>query len=165
MRLFLNSYLAAPQPTLGHYRGDILTHPMLITAFYIFDSKVTGSLVTKVGSLSLTERLVGFKPGSFRFLLQRLNPLGHSPQRGDCLPQIPPWAWDFLNIFLRFLGFWGSFSYKNFSYKKRAFYINRKVWLFSTKELNFNSVLVSATLVLELRNEKLWRHNLWSGKT
>ena len=26
---------------------------------------------------------------------------------------------DFLNIFLRFPGFWGTFSYKNFSYKKR----------------------------------------------
>ena len=25
---------------------------------------------------------------------------------------------DFLNVFLRFWGFWGSFSYKNFSYKK-----------------------------------------------
>ena len=37
--------MAAPRPTLGHYRGDSLTHPMLITAFYIFDPKVTGSLV------------------------------------------------------------------------------------------------------------------------
>ena len=27
-------------------------------------------------------------------------------------------AGDFLNIFFRFLGFWGSFSYKNFSLKK-----------------------------------------------
>ena len=34
----------------------------------------------KVGSLSPAERLVGFEPGTFRFLLQRLNPLGHSPQ-------------------------------------------------------------------------------------
>ena len=25
---------------------------------------------------------------------------------------------DFLKIFLKFLGFWGSFSYQNFSYKK-----------------------------------------------
>ena len=47
---FLNCYLAAPRPTLGHYRGDSLTHPMLITAFfYIFDTKVTGSLVTRLG--------------------------------------------------------------------------------------------------------------------
>ena len=33
----------------------------------------------EVGSLSLAERLVGFEPGTFRFLLQRLNSLGHSP--------------------------------------------------------------------------------------
>ena len=47
---FFNCYLAAPRPTLGHYRGDSLTHPMLITAFfYIFDLKVTGSLVTRLG--------------------------------------------------------------------------------------------------------------------
>ena len=26
----------------------------------------------------------------------------------------------FLNIFLRFLGFWGSFSYKDFSYMKKT---------------------------------------------
>ena len=30
---FFNCYLAAPRPTLGHYRGDSLTHPILITAF------------------------------------------------------------------------------------------------------------------------------------
>ena len=46
---FFNCYLAAPRPTLGHYRGDSLTHPMLITAFYIFDPRVTGSLVTRLG--------------------------------------------------------------------------------------------------------------------
>ena len=32
-----------------------------------------------VESLSPAERLVGFEPGTFRFLLQCLNPLGHSP--------------------------------------------------------------------------------------
>ena len=47
--LFFNYYLAAPRPTSGHYRGDSLTDPMLITAFYIFDPKVTGSLVVKLG--------------------------------------------------------------------------------------------------------------------
>ena len=31
---FFNSYLAAPQPTLSHYRGDNLTHPTIITAFF-----------------------------------------------------------------------------------------------------------------------------------
>ena len=32
----------------------------------------------KVGSLSPAEHLVGFEPRTFRFLLQHLNPLGHS---------------------------------------------------------------------------------------
>ena len=35
---------------------------------------------SEVGSPSPAERLVGFEPGTFRFLLQRLKPLGHSPQ-------------------------------------------------------------------------------------
>ena len=32
---------------------------------------------------------------------------------------------DFLNIFLRFWGFWGSFSYKKFSYKKNVYNQNK----------------------------------------
>ena len=32
-RGFFNCYLAAPRPTLGHYQGESLTNPMLITAF------------------------------------------------------------------------------------------------------------------------------------
>ena len=32
------------------------------------------------GSLNQAERLVGFELGTFRLKLQRLNPLGHSPQ-------------------------------------------------------------------------------------
>ena len=36
-------------PTLGHCRGSSLTHLILITAFYILDPKVTGSLVTRLG--------------------------------------------------------------------------------------------------------------------
>ena len=32
---FFNFYLVAPWLTLDHYRGDSLTHPMLITAFYL----------------------------------------------------------------------------------------------------------------------------------
>ena len=46
---FISCYLAGPQSILGHYQGDSLNHPMLITAFYIFDPKVTGSLVTRLG--------------------------------------------------------------------------------------------------------------------
>ena len=66
---FFNCYLAAPGPNSGHYRGDSFNHPMLITAFYIFDPRVIGSLVA--------ERLVRIVPATFRFWLQRLNPLGH----------------------------------------------------------------------------------------
>ena len=57
--IFLNRYLAAPWPNLGYYWGDSLTHPMLITAFYIFDPKVTGSFVTRFESLSSADGLVG----------------------------------------------------------------------------------------------------------
>ena len=31
--ILFNCYFAVPRPTLGHYRGDSLTHAMLITAF------------------------------------------------------------------------------------------------------------------------------------
>ena len=77
---FLNCYLAAPRPILDHYWGDNLTHPMLITAFFIFDPKGHRESRNEVGSLSLAECLVGFELGSFQFLL-RLNPLGHFPQK------------------------------------------------------------------------------------
>ena len=68
-----NCYLAAPRPTLGHYGGGSLTHTMLITAFLREPAK-------EVGSPSQAERHVDFEPGNFRFWLQHLNPLGHSPQ-------------------------------------------------------------------------------------
>ena len=78
---FFNCYLAAPRPTLGHYWGDSLTYPMLITAFYMFKHEGHREPHNEVGSLSPTECLVGFELGIFQFLLQRLNPLGHSPQK------------------------------------------------------------------------------------
>ena len=46
--IFFNCYLAAPWPTLGHYQGDSLNHSMLITAFCIFELKVTGKLVSRL---------------------------------------------------------------------------------------------------------------------
>ena len=77
---FFNCYLAAPRQILGHYRGDSLTHPMLITAvFFTFLTQGHWEPRNEIGSLSPAERLVGFEPGTFRYLLQRLNPLGHSP--------------------------------------------------------------------------------------
>ena len=79
LNFVLNCYLAAPQPTLGHYRQDSLTHPMLITAFYIFNPVVTRNFIMSL--ISLVECLVEFEPRTFRFLLQCLNWLGHSPHK------------------------------------------------------------------------------------
>ena len=75
-----NCYLAAPRPTLGHYRRDSLTHPMLISVLH-FRPEGHREPRNEVGSLSPVECQVGTEPGTFQFLLQRLNPLGHSPQR------------------------------------------------------------------------------------
>ena len=76
---FFNCYLAVPRPTLGHSQGDSLTNPMLITAFAHIQPEGHQEPRNKVGFLSLAEHLAGFEPGTFRFLLQCLNPLGHSP--------------------------------------------------------------------------------------
>ena len=65
--LFFNCYLAAPRPTLGHYRGGSLTQPMLITAFLLFWTEDHREPRNEVGSLRPAESPVGFKPGSFRF--------------------------------------------------------------------------------------------------
>ena len=67
--VFFSCYLALPQVTLGHSQGDSLTNQMLITTF---------EPCNKVGYLSPTERLAGFKLGTFQFWLQHFNPLGHS---------------------------------------------------------------------------------------
>ena len=45
---FFNCSLAATWPALGHYRGGSLNHPMLLNAFYIFDLKVNGNLITRL---------------------------------------------------------------------------------------------------------------------
>ena len=104
---FFNCYLAAPWLTLGHYRRHSLTYPMLITAFYIFDPRVTGNLLGEVGSLSPAERLVGFEPGTFRFWLQHLHPLGHSPRINSLsVLLLFPLSITFLNFMH---GFWFSF--------------------------------------------------------
>ena len=69
MNIFFNCYLAAPRPTLGHYRGDSLTHPMLITAFFLhFRPEGHREPRNEVGYLSLAERLVGFEPGNLPIL-------------------------------------------------------------------------------------------------
>ena len=47
--------MADPRPTSGHYRGDSVTHPMLITVFYIFDLSVPGSLKLQINDVILHE--------------------------------------------------------------------------------------------------------------
>ena len=64
---FFNCYLAAPQPTMGHCQGADLTNLMFITAFTYFNLKVTGSLLTKVGTQNLVEHQVMFEPRTFLF--------------------------------------------------------------------------------------------------
>ena len=63
--IYVNRYLAAPRPTLGHYRGGSLTHPMLITCVLHIRPEGHREPRNEVGSLSPAERLVGFEPGTF----------------------------------------------------------------------------------------------------
>ena len=87
---FFNCYLAVPRPTLDHSQGDNLPNPMLITAFVHVWPESHREPRNEVGSLSLPEHLAGFELGTFRFWLQRLNPLGHSPQKMPYkMPLIP----------------------------------------------------------------------------
>ena len=67
-----------PWPSLGHYQGGSLTHPMLIICVLHIWPEGHGEPCNEVGSLSLTECLVGFEAGTFWFWSQRLNWLGHS---------------------------------------------------------------------------------------
>ena len=73
--------MAAPWPTLGHYRARGQPHsPDVNHCVLHFRPEGHREPRNEVGSLSPAEHLVGFEPGAFRFLLQCLNPLGHSPQ-------------------------------------------------------------------------------------
>ena len=76
---FFICFLIAPQPILGHSRGDSLSHLMLIIAYVKFRPEGHREPRNEVRVLSSTKRLAGFEPGTFRFLSQRLNPLGHPP--------------------------------------------------------------------------------------
>ena len=64
---FFDCYLAALQPTYGHYLGGSLTHLMLITAFLHILPEGHWEPRDEVGSLSMAKRLVGFELGTFRF--------------------------------------------------------------------------------------------------
>ena len=73
---FKNFCLAAPRTILDCYWGESLTHPILITAFYLFRPKGHQEPREEAQSLSLAERLAGVELGTFRFQF-RLNPFGH----------------------------------------------------------------------------------------
>ena len=80
---YFNCYLAAPQSIIGHYWGDSLTHPILVTAFSHFWPKGHREPRNEVESINSAARQVGFEPGAFRFWLRRLNSLGH-PVGSEC---------------------------------------------------------------------------------
>ena len=79
VKFIFNCYLAAWWPTLDHYRGGSLTHPMLISSFLHIWSEGYCESCNEVGFLSPAKHLVGFEPGTLWFCLQCLNPLGHCP--------------------------------------------------------------------------------------
>ena len=63
---FFTSYLAAPRPTLGHYRGGSLTKLMLITPLaYQFRPESHRYPRRENGSQSPADQLVPFELGSF----------------------------------------------------------------------------------------------------
>ena len=71
---FFNCYLAAPRPTFGPLsRGQ--PHSPDVNHFVLyFRPEGHQEPPSKVGSLSPAKHLVGFEPGTFWFLLRRLNP-------------------------------------------------------------------------------------------
>ena len=78
-----NCYLSAPRPTLDHYQGGSLTHPILIVCILHIRPEGYWEPRNEVGSLSSVKRLVGFEAGTFRFWSECLNQLGHSSRRGN----------------------------------------------------------------------------------
>ena len=82
--------LAATRPTLDHYRGEILTYPMLITEFVKFwPAGQWEPHNDDVGYLSPFECIVWFELGTFRFLLQCLT--GNFKVSGETLSIFSLW--------------------------------------------------------------------------
>ena len=102
---FFTCYLAAPRPTLSHYRGGSLTHPMLITCILHIQPEGHWQPRNKVGSLSLAKRLVGFEPETFQFWSQRLNPIGHSSYKASTIPKPLHIRFDEIDGFIRTHGY------------------------------------------------------------
>ena len=68
MLTFFIYSLAAPWLTLGHYRGDSVTHPNYSLRFFKFRPKGHWGPRNEVGSLNPTEHLVEFEPETFLFI-------------------------------------------------------------------------------------------------
>ena len=49
---YISPFFEAPQPTLGRYQGDSLTHLVLITAFLQFQPKGHWEVRTRLGPLA-----------------------------------------------------------------------------------------------------------------
>ena len=70
---FFNCYLAVQQPTLRQIHSSNVNHCILH-----FQPESHWEPRSEVGPVSLDEHME-FEPETFQFLLQRPNPLGHSP--------------------------------------------------------------------------------------
>ena len=81
-RDFFNCYLAASRTTLFGSLSRRQPHSPDVNHFFLnFRSEGHREPPrSEAGFLSPAEHLVGFEPGTFRFLRQCLNPLDHSPE-------------------------------------------------------------------------------------
>ena len=79
--------MAAPRPTLGHYQGGSLIHPMLITCILHIRPEGHQEPHNEVGSLSPAEHLVGFElaPKTFSF-----NPFATFALNFKAIPSASP---------------------------------------------------------------------------
>ena len=66
---FLTCYLATERPTLRHWRGDSLTHPMLIIMQFLVRREDHGEPCNKVGSKILVERTSVIQTGNPSILI------------------------------------------------------------------------------------------------
>ena len=73
------SYLAVPRPTLGHLRVGSLSIDTSFWPLFIFPLRSHRKTLSEVlGKLTLPQVVLELE--TFRFLVQHLNPLSHSPK-------------------------------------------------------------------------------------
>ena len=80
--------VCVPWPTLGHSQGDSLTNLMLIAAYVRIRPEGHWEPHNEVWSLIPAKRLADFELGTFQFLFQCLNKLGHSPHNTNIIKYI-----------------------------------------------------------------------------